>query len=148
MNEHECLWSCVIRAIRGKLSLRILRPCFPLRAGCGWGWGALVLPFPDRIRPHPAEFQQLVLVELQFGAAVAGNRKVVLQEDGFLGTDFLAIAAINTAQHVDDEIVRLFLDVLIGGAFGAAARDDADGLGRADKLAELAGPAFEAPCWV
>src|SRR5438093_155424 len=88
---------------------------------------------------NAAEFEQLFSVVNHLRAARAGERIILLQEDGFLRADFLAEAAENAAKHVDLEFLRHLLRVrAVGRLARRTGRRDLDGLGRADKLAELA----------
>ena len=95
-----------------------------------------------RIGERAAHFVEFLFVVNHVGARVTGNRKHVLQPDGFLGANLLAESAINAAEHVDFKFARGFLDVRVGRVGGDFAGRDADGLGRTDKFAELAGDAF------
>jgi len=64
-------------------------------------------------------------------------------EDRFLGTGLLAQPAVDATQHVDLELVRLFLDLRAPGVVGRdLAGLDRDGQRRTDPLAHVAGHAL------
>src|SRR5262245_60967031 len=79
----------------------------------------LVLPLLDA-GVGSAQGEQFLLVVNQFGATRAGERVIFLQEDGFLGTHFLAEAAEDAAKHVDLKLLRHLFG--IGPVGGRAIR--------------------------
>src|ERR1039458_3595996 len=85
----------------------------------------VLVPLVDGFGQRAAQFVKLGLVVDHFSAAEAGDRVVLEQEDGFLGTDFFAQAAIDAADHVDVEGLRRLLDLGKGGI-----ERDFTGLGR------------------
>src|SRR5438477_10010150 len=66
----------------------------------------LLLPFPDAIVVDAAEGQELFLVVNHLFAAGSGERVILHQEDRFFGTNLLAIAAENAAEHVNLKFFR------------------------------------------
>ena len=60
---------------------------------------------------HAAQLVELLLVVDHLGAGDAGDRVIFPQEDGLLGADFLAQAAVDAADHVDLEFLRPLLDL-------------------------------------
>src|ERR1700732_4876705 len=90
----------------------------------------------DLALPAVAVGEQALLVVVELLARLGGEFEIRPFHDGVDRTGFLAQAAIDALHHVD---------VVAGGAPGAviAARPglDGDGLGRADRLAQLAGDA-------
>jgi hypothetical protein len=61
-----------------------------------------------------------------------------LQEDGFLWANLLTIATENAAKHIDFKLRGFFLNIASFQVHLGSGRRDAYGLGRADKLTELA----------
>src|SRR5688572_28337447 len=88
--------------------------------------------------------EQLFLIVNHLFAGGAGQRIILHQKNGFLGTYFLAIAAKDAAQHVDLEFLWRFLDVADFRRARWAGGIDANGFRRAYELAELASDAFDA----
>src|SRR6187401_1768468 len=73
------------------------------------------------------QFVELLFVVNHFGTRGPGNGVVFPQEDGLLGTDLFAHAAVDAADHVDLELLRALLDLRplrFGGDF---LRRDGDG---------------------
>jgi len=108
----------------------------------------VLVPFVDGFWQGATEFVKLGFVVDHFGAGEAGDGVVLQQEDGFLGADFLAEAAVDAADHVDVEGLGRFFNFGEGGVEGNFAGMDADGAGRADKFAELATDAFFAAFFI
>ena len=102
------------------------------------------------------EFEKLVLVENHFLAIAAGEcivafhgflivaLVIILGEiDGLFGANLFAEPTEDAAEHVDLEILRHLLGTFAMGVLAVFAWGrDADGLGRADKFAELAAHAL------
>src|SRR4051794_9296113 len=63
----------------------------------------LRVPFGDDAMHDTADLKQLVLVMHHVFAGEASDGVIFAQEDGLLGTDFLAHAAVDAADHIDIE---------------------------------------------
>src|ERR1017187_5684024 len=86
-----------------------------------------------------AQREEFFLVVNHLRAACAGERIILLQENGLLRPDFLAEAAEDAAEHVDLEFERHLLGVrTVGQGTGRAGRNNFDRLGWADEFAKLA----------
>src|SRR5208283_4550034 len=101
-------------------------------------------PFLNLVLMHAAEGKQFLLVVDHFLPARAGERIVFHEENRLLRTDFLAEAAEDATEHVDFKLPGRLLYVARLGRTPGTGRRDADGLGGADELAQLAGNAFGA----
>src|SRR5208282_497156 len=109
------------------LCLRLLQLVFPLL-------DAAVLA---------TERKELLFVINHLGAAQAGERIILQQENRLFGADLLAVAAVNAAQHVDFKFERhLFRIRPVSHWPGRSRRNDFDGLRRTDKFTELAAHAL------
>jgi len=84
------------------------------------------------------EGQELFFVEHHLFAGHAVDGVGLHQEDRFFGADFLAQAAVDASEHVDLKFFWAFFNVACAGQAVGSGRGDADGFGRADKLAKLA----------
>src|SRR5262245_21607631 len=94
---------------------------------------------------HPSESDKLFLVVNKFLPREAGEGIVLQQEDRFLRTHLLAIAAKNAAKHVDLKFLwRFFHIARFRRASGSGGRN-ANRLGWTNKFAQLAGDTFDAP---
>ena len=91
-----------------------------------------------------ADLEQFILVIHHLLAGEASDGVIFAQKNRLLRANFLAHAAIDAADHVDIEFLRVLFH------FGKAifrrnlARDDFDGARRADEFAKLAGHATDA----
>src|SRR6266545_398680 len=85
-----------------------------LLADCGIGnWqcrSLFLVPFQHDTMHYSADFEQFLLVMHHFRAREARNRIIFTEKDRLLGTNLLAHAAENAADHVDIELLRIFLD--------------------------------------
>src|SRR5262245_52438800 len=108
------------------------------------GFFGFVFPFLDA-RVNATEREEFFFVVNHLRTARAGERIIFLQENRFLGTDFLAEAAEDASQHVDLEFLRhLFRIGTVSDLARRTGRRDLDGFRRADKFAKLAAHAFGA----
>jgi hypothetical protein len=69
------------------------------------------VPFQDDAVHHAADLQQFVLVMHHLFASEAGNGVIFSEENRLLGANLFAHAAVNAANHVDVEFIRIFLDL-------------------------------------
>ena len=74
------------------------------------GAALLLVPLEDPVLHDPAQFEEPLLVVDEFCAGVAREGVVLPQEDRLLGTDLLAEAAVDAAEHVDLEPLGALLD--------------------------------------
>src|SRR5439155_15706837 len=90
-----------------------------------------------------AEREEFFFVVNHFFASGSGQRVIFHQEDRFFGTNLLAIAAEDAAEHIDLELLWYLLRIRpVGGRTVGTGRNDSDRLGRADEFTELAADAF------
>src|SRR5438128_1752277 len=95
------------------------------------------------IGERSAEFVETILVVDHLFAGIARHRVLSLKKNRFLGTNFLAKAAVNAAEHIDIESLRPLFNVrAIGLVLGNFAWRDADGFRRTDEFTELTRHAF------
>ena len=93
---------------------------------------------------NPADFEQLFFVMHHFRAREAGDGIILSKENRLLWANLLAHPAENAADHVDIELLRIFLD------FGEAvcgrdfAGNNLDRAWRTNEFAELTGDAANA----
>ena len=102
---------------------------------------------------NPADFEQLFFVMHHFRAREAGDGIILSKENRLLWANLLAHPAENAADHVDIELLRIFLDsgeVICGRDF---AGNNLDRAWRTNEFAELTGDAANAAilisnqCW-
>lgn len=105
----------------------------------------LFLPLPMFVFVHAAHFEEFFLFEDELVAAEARYGISILQKYRFLGADFFAESAVDAAQHIELELFGFFFNVGVGGVGVNLLWRDANGLGRADELAQLAADALDAP---
>src|SRR4051812_24198993 len=86
---------------------------------------------------NAAQLVELLLVVYHLRARDAGDRIVFAQEDRLFGTNLLAHAAVDAADHVDVELLGSLLDLGEPGLTGDFFRFDGDRTRRADELTEL-----------
>lgn len=70
----------------------------------------LLIPFQNHAMDNPADFEQLFFVMHHFRAREASNGIIFTQKNRLLGANLLAHPAENAADHVDIELLRIFLD--------------------------------------
>ena len=95
-----------------------------------------------------ADFEQFLLVMHHVRAREAGDGIILAQKDRLLRANLLAHTAENAADHVDIELLRIFLDfgeAICGGDF---AGNDFDRTWRTDEFAELTRHATDAAVFI
>src|SRR5206468_7662470 len=93
---------------------------------------------------NPADFEQLFFVMHHFRAREAGDGIILSKENRLLWANLLAHPAENAADHVDIELLRIFLDsgeVICGRDF---AGNNLDRAWRTNEFAELTRDAADA----
>src|SRR5688572_30158424 len=94
------------------------------------------IPLVDEAVEHAAQFIKLRLVMHHLLAGDAGDRVILAEEDGLLGTDFLAHAAVDAADHVDLELLRPLLDLRPLRVRGDFLGSNGDGAWWADEFTQ------------
>src|SRR5262245_17162401 len=126
-----------VQVPRGKPpAMRSSSPLIPL--GVRSIASSLMCPFLDGVKANAAKLVQLFFAENHLLTAIAGQLEILGQEDGLLRTDIFAKATVDTAQHIDVEGDRIFLDV----TSLELSPDDGNGLWWADLLAQKTGHAL------
>src|SRR5206468_3113455 len=70
----------------------------------------LLVPLQHHALDNPADFEQLFFVMHHFRAREAGDGIIFPQKNRLLGANLLAHPAENAADHVDIELLGIFLD--------------------------------------
>src|SRR6267143_58165 len=97
----------------------------------------LLIPLQHDAMHDSADFEQLLFVMHHFRAREASDGIILAQINRLLGANLLAHPAENAADHIDIELLRIFLDfgeAICGGDF---AGNDFDRTWRTDEFAEL-----------
>ena len=98
-----------------------------------------VVPFVDKAHARSANLVEAFFIVNHVGALGAGDDVVGAEIYGLFGTDFLAHAAVDAADHIDFKFLGALFHLgpfVIGWDFGG---NNLDGLRRADEFAKLTG---------
>src|SRR3989442_11377734 len=97
----------------------------------------LLVPFENHPVHDAANLEQSVFVMHHLFAGEPGDGVILAKKNGLFRANFLAHAAKNAPDHVDIELLRIFLD--FGETIGRwdFSRNDFDGAWRANKFTKL-----------
>src|SRR5262249_16821216 len=112
------------------------------------GRSFLLVPFQHDTVHDAADLEEFFLVMHHVRTAKSGDGVILAYTNPLLGADLFTHAAINSADHVDIEGLRKFLDFGEAIRMGDFAWDNLDRSRRTNELAKLAGNTTHTPVFI